>query len=187
MLTLGGIFVGMIFPAVSVHIIPYLTDLGMDPVAAAVAMGFMVLMSTPGRLIGGMIGDRLHKDKIKYLMVLSAVSYSLGMLTLVLTQKLLMVYISLFLFGTGVGINSSRNPVIIGRYFGRKRYGTISGLIAMIGLPVSLISPIFAGWSYDVTGSYADAFKLDLVLGVFGVIFYMLAKPPEKPEELNFS
>lgn len=184
MLTLGGLFVGMIFPAVSVHIIPYLTDIGMDPVAAAVAMGFMVFMSTPGRLIGGMVGDRLRKDQIKYLMALSAVSYSLGMLTLLLTQSMLMVYVSLFLFGMGVGLNSSANPVIIGRYFGRKRYGTISGSIAMIGLPVSLISPIFAGWTYDVTGSYVNAFKLDLLLGVLGIMFYILAKPPETPEEL---
>ena len=125
MLTLGGLFVGMIFPAVSVHIIPYLTDIGMDPVGAAFAMGFMVFMSTPGRLMGGMIGDRLPKDKIKYLMVLSAISYSLGMLTLVMTQNMLMVYIALFMFGMGVGLSSSANPVIIGRYFGIKRYGTI--------------------------------------------------------------
>ena len=57
----------------------------------------------------------------------------------------------------------------------------------MIGIPVSLISPIFAGWTYDVTGSYANSFKLDLVLGALGIIFYILANPPETPEKINLS
>jgi len=184
MLTLGALLTGMIFPAVSVHIVPHLTDMGMDPVVAAAALGFMVLMSMPGRLIGGIVADRLPKDRIRYLMVLSAVSYALGMLILLVTKTVSMVFLYLFFFGMGIGLNSTSNPVLIGRYYGRKRYGTISGSIAMIGLPVSLISPIFAGWMYDVTGSYAGAFKLSLFLAAFGIIFYVFAKPPDIPEQL---
>lgn len=178
-LTGAALLSGMIFPAISVHIIPYLTDTGMDPVAAASAMGFMVLMSAPGRLLGGMVGDRLSKDRLRYLPMLSAACHMLGMLLLLMTKTMSMVYVCLIFFGLGVGLDSSSAPVLMGRYFGRKNYGTIWGGRATIGLPVTLISPIYAGWMYDVTGSYVGAFTTNLAFAAIGIAFYFFAKPPK--------
>ena len=41
-----------------VHLVPYLTDIGMSPLAAATAMGFMTAVSAPCRAIGGWLSDR---------------------------------------------------------------------------------------------------------------------------------
>ncbi|MDP7525453.1 MAG: hypothetical protein QF713_03860, partial [Dehalococcoidales bacterium] len=45
-----------------------------------------------------------------------------------------------------------------------RNFGTILGLIATVGMLGGLISPVFAGWVFDVTGSY------HLVWRLFGLV-----------------
>lgn len=182
---MADIFSGWIYPSITVHIIPFLTDMDVSPVLAAAAMGFMVLMSTPGRIIGGVVADRLSTKNIKFILVSSSLSYALGMLvmiTLVTTTKNPMfIYLSLALFGIGIGIITTARPTMAARFFGRKNFGTITGIQAMLLLPVQLVAPIYAGWAYDVTGNYLTAFTTTLALCTVGIILYMLTPPPKPP------
>ena len=182
---LAAIFSSLYY-AITVHIIPYLTDLGVDPVVAAAAMGFMVLMSTPGRIIGGVVVDRLSLGKVRYPLVFSSISYALGMVTLLSMTPAgnsLFIYVSLAFFGLGIGISATARTLMMARYFGRRNFGTITGIQATIGLPSTLIIPIYAGWVYDITGSYVGGFTLLLALDVMGILLYLLSKPPKQPAE----
>jgi cyanate permease len=51
----------------------------------------------------------------------------------------------------------------------------------LIILPSQIGAPIFAGWIYDITGSYTQAFTTTLGLAVIGVVLYIFAKPPKPP------
>lgn len=173
-----------LYYAIAVHIIPFLTDRGVDPVLAAGAMGFMVLMSTPGRIIGGVIVDRLSTERVKYTLVSSSLAYAIGMiimLSLAISRGGLFIYASLALFGLGIGIAATARTLMMARYFGRKNFGTITGIQSMMGLPSTLIVPIYAGWVYDVTGSYVPGFTLLLVLDIVGIILYLFSNPPKRP------
>jgi sugar phosphate permease len=178
-------FSGWIYPAVTVHIIPFLTDIGISPVIAAATMGFMVFMSTPGRIIGGVVSDRLSTKNIKYLLMGSSLSYAVGMLiliTLVSTTKIVwFIYACLAFFGVGIGIFTTAQPMLYARFFGRKNFGTITGVYAMIRLSISLASPVYAGWIYDITGNYMSAFTTTLGLCVVGIVLYFLTQPPKLP------
>lgn len=186
---IADVFAAGIYPAVTVHLIPFLTDRGIDPVLAAAAMGFMVFMSTPGRIIGGVVADRLSTPKIKYLMIGSNLSYAIGMLLMVLlvprTTNILFVYFTIAFFGIGIGIRTTAKPAMVSRFFGRKNYGTITGVQALILLPTQIGAPIFAGWVYDITGSYTQAFTTTLGLAVIGVVLYFFAKPPNPPASFH--
>jgi MFS family permease len=179
-------FSSWLYPSVAVHLIPYLTDIGIDPVIAAATMGFMVFMSTPGRVIGGVIADRLSTKNIKFLLMGSSLSYSIGMLIMILlvstTKSTIFIYMAISLFGLGIGIQTTAKPAMVSRFFGRKNYGTITGIQALLLLPAQIGAPIFAGWIYDVTGSYMQAFTTTLTLTLIGVILYFFAQPPKPPK-----
>jgi len=182
---IAEIFSGWLYPSVTVHLIPFLTDIGVDPVFAAAAMGFMVFMSTPGRVIGGVVADRLSTKNLKYLLMGSSLSYSVGMIIMITlvttTHNPAFIYLSLALFGLGIGISTTARPSMVARFFGRKNYGTITGIQAMMLLPSQIGAPIFAGWVYDVTGSYTQAFMTSLGLCLVGVVLYFLTQPPSPP------
>ncbi len=183
---LADFFSGWLYPSVAVHLIPFLTDMGVDPVIAAATMGFMVFMSTPGRIIGGVVADRLSTKNIKYLLMGSSLSYSLGMIIMITlvttTNSPIFIYLSIALFGVGIGIATTAKPTMAARFFGRKNYGTITGLQAMLLLPSQIGAPIFAGWIYDVTGSYTQAFMTTLGLCLVGVVLYFFTPPPKPPK-----
>jgi nitrate/nitrite transporter NarK len=148
-------------------------------------MGFMVLMSTPGRIIGGVVVDRLSTERVKYTLVSSSLAYAVGMiimLSLAVTRGGLFIYASLALFGLGIGIAATARTLMMARYFGRKSFGTITGIQSMMGLPSTLIVPIYAGWVYDVTGSYVPGFTLLVLLDIVGIILYLFSNPPKRPE-----
>ncbi len=62
-LTLAACVTIFTFQVVSVHFIPYVTDLGITPTAAATAVGLMGAFSIPGRLLAGPLSDRIGWKK----------------------------------------------------------------------------------------------------------------------------
>jgi cyanate permease len=56
----GGSFV--------LHVIPFLSDLGIDPTAASFMMGIMVFFTIPARFFGGITADRFRKNRIQFLL-----------------------------------------------------------------------------------------------------------------------
>jgi MFS family permease len=62
-----------------------------------------------------------------------------------------------------------------GELFGRKRFATISGIMAPFRTIGSVAGPVFAGYAYDVTGSYRFAFLVFTLLAALSAAsFYMI-------------
>jgi sugar phosphate permease len=172
---------GMVSPAVSMHQIPYLTDRGVDRVLAAFALGLMVFASIPGRLIGGIIADRFDKNQLRFPMAGAYFLQCLGLLIFLQAQSMAMVYLYLALYGLGMGAAIGINVPLRARYFGRKAFATIGGVLRFLDMPAAMIAPIYAGWTYDVTGSYMNAFAVLTGLLFVSVIVMLFAKPPKPP------
>jgi MFS family permease len=169
--------------SIGIHQIPHLTDMGIDPVSAATVLGFMVLMSAPGRLVGGYFCDKLNINKIKYILIFGYSLQAVGMFILIKASDLWMVYLFTILTGFGGGIGWTSRALLRGRYFGRKAFATIYGTIAMIALPATIISPIYVGWVYDISQSYINAFTQSLILLVIVLISFIFLNPPRPPEK----
>jgi MFS family permease len=174
----------MVFPSVSVHGIPHMIGLGVDPMAAATIMGLVFGVGAPIRMLGGVLVDRCPTRRLKYLWILSFMLQALGLFAFIHAVTISMIYVFAVLWGIGFGLAHPISSPMFGRYFGRKGYGTITGTMAMIGLPASIIAPIYIGWIYDLTGSYVSAYTQALVLLVIAIIilFMFLSPPKEKPK-----
>lgn len=165
---------------VSVHQIPHLIDMGVDPVAAAAALGTMVFISAPARLFGGILSERVRTERLKYIRMAARGLNALGIVFLMRATDLQSVYVFAVLYGLGLGISTGSGSAIRGRFFGRKAFSTIQGTGALINLPMNIAAPIYIGWVYDVTGSYSSVFTQGVGLLVLATIILYFYDPPKK-------
>lgn len=182
-ITITSMCFSLTWAIISVHQIPHLTDMGIDPVAAAVALGLMVIISAPGRIVGGVLADRCHINHMKYLIMIPSFIQCLALFIFMRATTIEMVYLFTVLFGVAMGIRFTLTPLIRGRFFGRKAFALAQGTSALITLPTSIIAPIYVGWVYDVTGSYMSVFIQALVILFIGSVILFFLKPPKPPEK----
>ena len=168
-----------------IHIIPFLTDMGITPTVAGGMMGLMVFFTVPSRFFSGLMADRFEKRHLHLLLASSFFFQTVGIISFLLHQSLFTAYVFLILFGFGHGANTPLSILTRGRYFGRKAYGSISGTSTLFQAPLSLGSPIFAGWVYDTTGSYMMALSLFTALFILATILTMMVRPPKPPSQIT--
>jgi len=92
------------FSAILTHGVPFLTDMGIEPVKAASLLGVIILTSTPSRLIGGFLMDRVQVRYLGFLVAGAFLLQAAGIATFLLKQTAAMIYVFLILFWVGVGI-----------------------------------------------------------------------------------
>jgi len=174
---------GLTAGALNVHLIPFLTDRGMDPLRAAGMMAVMVSFSIPARFIGGFLADRINKSHIRFLMAGAYFSQALGFAVFLLNQSIPMIYVWLALYGAGQGVGFLF-AAMTARYFGRKAFGSIQGTKQMLMTPFSIVAPIYLGWVYDTTGSYMTAFGVVAAVLTAASVLMSFARPPKPPAQI---
>ena len=176
---------GLAWVAFQLHTIPFLTDIGIDPLAAAAMAVIYVSVGLPFRFIGGILADRLKRQHLRFLMAGSYFLQAIGIIIFLLNQTTAMIYVWFVLLGIGWGSGITSYSVIGGRYFGRKAFGSIRGTGMAIMAPVSIVSAIGAGWIYDTTGSYISAFVIFAAALTATTIIVSMARPPKPPPQIT--
>ena len=165
--------------SIFVHLGLMLDDRGFSLQTISLVVAVHTGVSVVSTICGGYLGDRLP---LRLLAFGFSSLQSVGLVVLVFAQNIEMVFVFAVLLGAGFG---ARTPVVVairGAYFGRKAFGTITG-ISMV--PVSillLIAPVFAGYMRDITGSYDISFLTIAAVSFFGsILFLMLGEPGKLP------
>jgi OFA family oxalate/formate antiporter-like MFS transporter len=171
--------------AMSIHSIPFLTDIGIDSVKAAGMMALMVAASIPARFLGGFLGDHLHRKNLRFIMAGMCLFQSISIALFLYHQSIVVIYVWFILFGLGQGVAITINPLTTARYFGRKAFGSVRGSSIIFQTPVSIMAPIYAGWVFDTTGNYMNAFTTFTVLLVISGILACFMFPPKAPSEIT--
>jgi len=185
-LLIAAVSVRMVgFSAILTHGVPFLTDMGFQPVKAAALLGIIILTSTPSRLIGGFLMDHVQIRYIRFLMAGAFLLQAVGVTAFLLNQTIAMIYVFLILFWLGVGIALPLEAGIRARYFGRKAFGSIGGTSVIFTTPIGVLAPIYAGWVYDTSGSYIPAFTLFAILFGISAVLVSLACPPKPPAQVT--
>jgi len=174
-----------IWGAMHIHLIPFLTDRGIELAVASGLMAGMVFFTIPSRLLGGFLTDRISKNRMHLLLVGAFLLQVMGITVFLLNQTIVMIYVFLILSGLGNGATVPLMLSIQGRYFGRKAFASIQGTSIMFAAPASLVAPIYAGWIYDTTGNYITAFITLALLSTLCTVLISLARPPRPPVQVN--
>lgn len=172
---------GGITAAVTMHQMPYLIDLGIDPMAAAGVLGLMATMSLPGRIVFAWVGDKWGE---RIALILGYILKTIGVLVWTVASGMSQIMLFVILYGIGYGGTIPVSTSLRASYFGRKAYATITGYTTFFTAITNIVYPIFAGWSYDVSGSYTSAFTIIAGAQALAIIFMYLAKKPKPPVDI---
>lgn len=183
LLILSQLGPGITINSLLLHFIPLLTDMGMSPTKAAATVTLAGLASPVSRFLSGFLADRVKKRHLRFVLGGAYFFQALGIGLFLLNQTITIVYPFLILYFVTLSVNMIMQPLIAGRYFGRKAIGSIRGSSMALGMPIGLIAPVYLGWVYDTTGSYRNALTIIALLLVLSSIFMSLARPPKPPVE----
>ncbi len=167
----------LIMGGINIHIIPLLTDMGIDRARASGLMAMMVFFTIPSRFFGGVVADLVGKKNQNFLLAGGFLIQTAGLAVFLLSQRTVSVYVFLVFYGLSSGASTPLFILTLGRYFGRKAFGSIFGSSMAMWAPVSLFAPVLSGWVFDTTGSYIVAFVLFTIFAAIAAFIMCLVKP----------
>lgn len=130
---------------------------------AAYLIGAVALAGICGKLTLAHISDRIHRV---YVMILCGVLTCAGTLGMAFSQSFGGLMYCALLFGIGYGAIWPVYGAAARDYFKKEYAGRIIGLWTLFLGVGSIVSPVLAGWTVDVSGSYMWAFILAAVAAV---------------------
>jgi len=166
--------------AATKHIILYLRELNVEPLAAAGTLSSMLLASTVGRLLFGTLWDYVPARAI---LIVDYVLLAAGSLLLLAASDPAVRSVYVVVFGLAYGGLMPLVPLTVVAYFGRARMGAILGCFKLFYDGASATAPLLTAYLYDRLGSYTVPFELNAVLPCLAlVLVVLLVRAPESRE-----
>ena len=169
----------IIVTAVNTHAINHMRiSLGYTIAQAAFYITLMTGFQVIGVLLGGVLGDKLQKNKVA---AVCMTMHMVGMLMLTYALGPVMLVLFAIFHGLAWGIRGPFMQAIRADYFGRKSIGMILGLSAMLTAVGQVSGPLLAGIMGDATGNYDLGFTVLALIAGAGTFLFWFAKPPPLP------
>ena len=174
-LTFSLLFCSM--SATLTHMIPRLTDFGYTLVEASLVMSLCAGFGVGGKLSFGWLSDRLSVRKVMAIVIFMQFT---GQYLMFSSLDYLTFAVGASMFGYGVGGVVPMHGAVVGKTFGRDRFGAVLGLMRPAMFPIQILGVPFAGWIFDVTGSYDIAFQVFLGLYFLAALAVSFYRQPAK-------
>ena len=171
--------------SVMVHLVPHLTaGLNYSLANAGLVVSLMTVFQMAGQIGGGFLGDRFNK---RLICVICMLSHMAALLLLAHADSWWMVVMFAVLHGLAWGVRGPQMVALRADYFGVSSFGTIMGFSSLIVMLGMSIGPIFAGYLYDIQGSYTLAFTVMGLSAMAGSLCFALAVSPVHPDSGKLS
>jgi MFS family permease len=165
---------------IAFHLVAYLTDAAIPSSMAAGALSVMALSGAFGNGLLGALAERFQPRKLSVTtLLLSAAAVAL----LMRVTNPPSAYLFAVVFGMNARGAAVLTPVLTARYFGRRSYGAISGILEPFHKGGLGLGALFAGLAFDYAGHYQSVFAI--FFGAYllsaGLIFLARRPEPESP------
>jgi MFS family permease len=164
---------------VHVHLIAYLLDHGYGAAFAAAMTGLVGAMQVLGRILLGVLGDRVSL-RASTATVLGI--QPLSLLILLLVPGALGIVVFIAIFGAAKGAMTLVRPAYVASLYGRERYASIAGVLAAFVTVANALAPVGVGAAHDRLGSYDPLFWAFVVLSAvpIGAVLLVRREPIER-------
>ena len=152
------------------HVMPYLSSQGIQRSTSALIAGAVPILGIVGRLGFGWMSDVFNK---RFMMALTYVFLSLGMLFFSYAQGTILIILFLLFFAPGLGGSMVMRGAILRGYFGRNSFGKLLGIVMGSGALGGVVGPTLAGFAFDLSGSYHLIWLIFSVLTGFSAILIL--------------
>lgn len=175
-MTIAFSVVAVAISGVNVHAVPLLTDRGISPGTAAALAGLIGLAVTAGRLVSGYLLDHVRGPLVAFGM------FGLPALACVLLSvagsNVWLCGAAIAVVGLAAGAEHDIAAFFCARYFGRRHYGKIYGLLyTLYGVGAGL-GPLLAGWAVERAGNYALALHAASAMFAVAAALILTLQPP---------
>ncbi len=155
------------------NFISYLTGEHISPAQAASLLGLALAAAAPGKLISGVLADKVSA---RAGMIFSVICVALGILALLNTApKSEMMYGLAVVFGMGYGGIFNASPTIVFEYFGTHQVGKAMGLFyVFFGLGTASGGEL-AGHIFDETHRWSVPFTVDFALACAALLLVLVS------------
>jgi len=144
---------------------------GLSSAVTSSAVGVLAIFNGIGRVLWGVLSDKLGRTKSMFLMF---VSQCIIMLILPkFGSSVLLLTVASAWIGFNFGGNFALFPSATADFFGTKFVGVNYGLVFTSYGIAGIVGPIFGGKVFDLTGSYLTAF---ITAGILCLIAAVIAK-----------
>ncbi len=148
---------------VTVHLVNYATDTGINPLAAAGLISIIGVISIAGRMVIGTCSERIG---INNALIFTHVFLVLSFLCLIFSHDMWSFYLFAAIFGFTYGGEVPQIPLFIGKFFGTRTMATLMGLTLFVGNIGGALGAWAGGRIFDVSGSYRWAFITGAAAGL---------------------
>ena len=155
---------------------------GFSPTEAAVAMMLSSAVTVPFLLVGGWLGDRWP---IRRVMFAFALVQSVAVFLLPLSWSLPVFYFSSALSGIGIGGGTPLRFAAVGVYFGRRNFGTITGVSLLVAYIGSFLGGLLWGFVLHVFGYTPAILALALATAAAALAFLFVGDPRPSPLQVQ--
>lgn len=174
------VIIGLLFciqSATLVHMVPRLTDGGIDLVSASFIASATAAFGIMGKIIYGALVDRWD---VRHALWLGIGFQVAGQLCMMLVPGYAGFLLGACLFGFGMGGIVPMQGAIVGVVFGRASFGRVLGAMRPPMAVLHVMGVPFAGWMYDVTGNYQPAFIIFLGLYLLAALVVLGLHVPRR-------
>jgi MFS family permease len=161
----------MCVTAVVIHMMPYLSSLGIPRATSGAVAAALPLVSIAGRFGFGWWGDRFDK---RIVMATTFFMMSAGAFAFCYVHSIGVLLLFLLLFAPGFGGSMVLRGAILQEYFGVAYFGKMIGIVMGSASIGGIIGPTLAGWAFDTTGSYTSVWYG--LCGLSGVAIFLIMK-----------
>ena len=179
LLTVSMNFSLVMIGAVTLHMVPYITDQGFSESLGAAAITVTAVGAVSAKFFWGFLSE---KYAFRYLMALGQLLDAASLVVLIAFPSPLGILVAGGMFGFA-RTQAIWNALGYASYYGRHFLGSIRGVVAPFRLLSGAGGPILAGVFYDSFGNYNAVFLLLAASSVIGAFFALLARPPVHPSE----
>jgi MFS family permease len=149
------------------HLVAFLSDAGFSDAAAARQFSWAVAVGIAGKLGMGVLADRLPPRRA--IVVTFALMTAGSWLLLAVGRVPALLPVFLTVHGFTVAAENVMLPMVVAECFGVRHLAQIYGALMVMLLPGGVAGPTFAGWAFDVLGTYRPAFMGFAVLNLVTV------------------
>jgi MFS family permease len=159
------------------HMISYAVDCGISSMTAATVFGTTGLASLSGRIVCGLIADRVGA---KQTLVTGLAVQALAVSLYIITKGTVGFYALAAMFGLAFGGVMPLYAILVREYFGAKVMGSAFGAAAMISTLGMALGPWAGGWLFDTFGSYFWMYIGSFGIGLGAVAIAFTFRPPQR-------
>ena len=157
------------------HMVSYALDCGVASTSAVAVFGAAGFAGLGGRLIFGMIADRVGARHV--------LAAGLGLQALAIglypfARDVTSLTALAVLFGMSYGGVMPIYALLVREYFSSRIMGTVFGGVAMASTFGMAIGPLTGGWLFDRFGGYSWLYVSSGLIGVMAMVIALTVRPP---------